>query len=322
MSSTTTISVGNVKANLPILTGQANFRRWYNTWFVVLRGAEYWPVISDAQDKETRPVTGPNEKTADFLMRQKSYDTRNDAAHAALLAGLSEDLQGLVSSCAMEEESARVAMRLIKEKIDHETTTSTLELFNNFLALKMEEGEYITDHLSRFETSFQHLHSRCCESVRPEAKALKTFLSVEEVKIMCLFRSLPSSLENVIDNLSTKDNIKNADVNKRLLDLHSTKLPINNSSSSKAYFTTKDNSGKGKERQKECNWCKKLGFYYKGHVHSECRKLKAHKEQGMTEKGHRDKSETDSHQKPKTYIYIHAGELSPFGMSISGGLDY
>ena len=70
-------------------------------------------------------------------------------------------------------------MRLLKEKFDYETTTSTLELFNSFLELKMEEGEAITDHLSHYETSFQHIYSRCAELTRPEAIALKSFLSVE-----------------------------------------------------------------------------------------------------------------------------------------------
>lgn len=186
-SSTIPITVGSLKANLPILTGQANFRRWYNSWFIVLRGAEYWQVVSDGKDKETRPVVDDKGQSEKVLEQQKNYDRRNNATHAALLAGVSEELQDIVSSCATEDESARVAMRLLKEKFDNETTTSTLELFNNFLELKMEEGEAITDHLSRFESWFCHIYSRCAESTRPEAIALKSFLSVEQVKVMCPF---------------------------------------------------------------------------------------------------------------------------------------
>ncbi|KAI0991728.1 hypothetical protein K3495_g16459, partial [Podosphaera aphanis] len=241
-STTTPICIGNVRANLPILTGQSNYRRWYNAWFVVLRGAKYWSVVNDGPGKECRPSALKNkendEKEEDLLRRIEEYDERNDIAHAALLSGVSEELQEIVGGCALEPESARVAMRRLKTKFDHETTTSTLHLFKNFIQLKMDEGESVSDHISRFETSFEHLYSRCCISSRPEAAALRVFLSVEEVKIMCLFLSFPPSFENVIDNLSTKENLRYADVNNRLLDLSSNKSSTSPSaaSSSKAYF--------------------------------------------------------------------------------------
>jgi hypothetical protein len=211
--STTEITVGSLKATLLILDGQANYRRWSNTWFVVLRGADYWPVISGDDDEKEYPPTDETEK--------RKYTRRNDAAHATILGGVSPERQDLVSSCAREAESARVAWKILKDKFDHETTTSTLDLFNNFLDLEMEDGDAISDHLSKFETTYQHILSRCYESKRAEAKALNSFLSIEEVKVMCLFRSLPPSLENVVDNISTKENLHFSDVNKRPLDLHS-----------------------------------------------------------------------------------------------------
>ena len=223
MSTTCSVTVGAQKANLPILVGQSNFRRWYKAWFIALRGAKYWPVVSDGKDKDLRPVQRKDEKYEDYLQRLENYDDRNNAAHAALLAGVSDELQEIVCSCGDQPESARVAMRILKDKYDYETTTPTLQLFKNFIQLKMDEGEPIGDLISRFETLFSHVYSRCSESSRPEATALKDFLSVEEVKVMCLFLSLPPSMENIIDNLSTKENVKFADVNKRLLDLSATK---------------------------------------------------------------------------------------------------
>jgi hypothetical protein len=102
-------------------------------------------------------------------------------------------------------ESARVAWNLLKEKFDHKTTTSTLDLFNNFLDLQMEDGSPISDHISKYESSYHHILSRCVGSKRAEAKAQHGFLAIEEVKIICLFRSLPQLLENIVDNLSTKN---------------------------------------------------------------------------------------------------------------------
>jgi hypothetical protein len=116
-------------------------------------------------------------------------------------------------------EFARVTWNLLKEKFDYETTTSTLDLFNNFLDLKMEDWSPISDHILKYESSYQHILSRCAGSKRAEAKALHGFLAIEEVKIMCLFRSRPQSLENIVDNLPTKESLKYADVNKWLMDL-------------------------------------------------------------------------------------------------------
>ena len=121
-----------------------------------------------------------------------------------------------------------------------------------------------------------YVYSRCSESSRPEATALKDFLSVEEVKVMCLFLSLPPSMENIIDNLSTKENVKFADVNKRLLDLSATKI-TSIPSSNKAYSV--ENTNTRGEKILECTWCKKHGGKYKGHVHSKCLKLQKHLEQ-------------------------------------------
>ncbi|KAI0995990.1 hypothetical protein K3495_g12191 [Podosphaera aphanis] len=85
-------------------------------------------------------------------------------------------------------------------------------------------------------------------------------------------------MENIIDNLMTKDSTKFANVNKQLLDLQSQKTANGSNSSSKACFAAKDSSPSQVKRKKECNRCKKRGENYQGHVHSECRKLKAFKE--------------------------------------------
>lgn len=187
MSTNAVVILGNQKANLPILVGQSNFRRWYKAWHIALRGAKLWTVISDGDDKETRPVKRKEESREEYDIRLERYNDRNDAAHSALLNGVSDDLQELVCSCDEEPESARVAMRLLKEKYDYETTTSTIQLFKEFSELRMGEGDAISNHITLFETAYPHIYSRCSGSTRPEAIALRNFLSVEQVKVMYLF---------------------------------------------------------------------------------------------------------------------------------------
>lgn len=150
----TTVSINDIKSGLPTLHGPSNFRRWYNTWYVSLHGARLWSVVNDGDKKESRPSKVKRESTESIEALQMSYDKRNDAAHALLVSGVSEELQDLVSSVADEQESARVAMRLLKTKLDHEMTTSTLNLFTNFLDLKIDDGDDLSTHLSNFDTSF------------------------------------------------------------------------------------------------------------------------------------------------------------------------
>jgi hypothetical protein len=57
------------------------------------------------------------------------------------------------------------------------------------------------------------------------------------------------------------------------MDLQTMQSIASSSISLKAYIA------KTKLKQKECTWCKKQGHKrYTGHVHTDCRKLKAHKE--------------------------------------------
>ncbi|KHJ34650.1 hypothetical protein EV44_g2441 [Erysiphe necator] len=95
-----------------------------------------------------------DETNDEYNMRLERYNDRNDAAHSAILNGVSDDLQELACSFDEELESARVAMRLLKDKYDYETTTSTIQLFKEFSELKMAEGDLISHHITQFETAY------------------------------------------------------------------------------------------------------------------------------------------------------------------------
>lgn len=146
----------------------------------------------------------------------------------------------------------------------------------------MNDGQSISQQISQFETAYARFYSRCASSSRPEAVALRSFLSVDQVKAMYLFLSLPYSFNNIIDNLTTKEDLIFADVNRRLLDLNSIK-PIDTPSNSKAYFG--NNSPSNDKIPLECNYCRKHGVNYKDHVHNKCRKLQVYLEQKSKSKG-------------------------------------
>ena len=87
----------------------------------------------------------------------------------------------------------------------------------------------------------------------------------------------------------------------------SSKSSLVNNSSSETYLTINEspiNKYFNKRKKiKECNWCKKLGHYYQGHVHSECRRLKDQKEK---EKNERDEKTYQAHTVLRTNHIISA----------------
>ncbi|KAI0999860.1 hypothetical protein K3495_g8340 [Podosphaera aphanis] len=108
------ISVGSFKANLPVLSSQSHYRTWAQTWQVLLMGSDYWGVVTDfAGDKETRPPMADDKATVETnrarSLEIKAYDKKNNSTLAAILAGVSTELQRIVVSFVAQEESARLA---------------------------------------------------------------------------------------------------------------------------------------------------------------------------------------------------------------------
>jgi hypothetical protein len=113
------------------------------------------------------------------------------------------------------------------------------------------------------------------------AKALHTVTQSDEAKAAFLLCSLPSSMENVIDNLQTKTNLTYSEVFGRLLDLGAGK---STDGDDKAYRSFAGPTGSGNGNGKECTWCKSKKDTYQGHLYSECRKLKAHQKKKKEKK--------------------------------------
>jgi len=100
--------------------------------------------------------------------------------------------------------------------------------------------------------------------------------------------SLPPSLDNVVDNLQTKLDLTYDQVFARLLDLNVANK--SNSADDKAYSSNQGDKGKNRDNGKECTWCKSKKDNFKGHLYTECRKLKAH------QKNKKEKKEASAKQ--------------------------
>lgn len=97
-------------------------------------------MVNDGFDKGTRPTHVKGESMENLNKRLEKYDKRNDAAHATLLAGISEDLHDFFSACVLKPRICPSRHAFIERRFDHETTTISFLVFKKYFEIRSEEG--------------------------------------------------------------------------------------------------------------------------------------------------------------------------------------
>ena len=93
----------------------------------------------------------------------------------------------------------------------------------------MEYTDVLTDHISSYQQKHTYTTERC-RSANDQApyRHLLEYLKCDETTTRHLLMSLPSSMDNIVDNLQSKDALTYVNVRSRLLDLSgSTNLSSN-----------------------------------------------------------------------------------------------
>lgn len=106
----------------------------------------------------------------------------------------------------------------------------------------------------------------------------------DDVKGSFFLATLPDTMDNVIDNLSTRNITAFADIEPKILDI-SEKHSLDSVDSSTAYAarqsTVRDNR-RGRlasvYQPQGCTWCQKHNLTFVGHVYTNCNELRKHKE--------------------------------------------
>ena len=101
-------------------------------------------------------------------------------------------------------------------------------------------------------------------------------------------------MDNIVDNVQTKETIVYEDVRAKLPDLSAKRTVAGNSKT--AYRVQKPSDapkGSGPGREKDCNWCRKRKMRSQGHTWNECRKLNAHNAKQKEEKAQQVSPDTE-----------------------------
>ncbi|KAL2395076.1 Retrovirus-related Pol polyprotein from transposon TNT 1-94 [Exophiala dermatitidis] len=250
-------------ASLPKLAPRGdNYSEWRPSWTLAFRYAKLWDVVSG---KKTR--TEEN---------QEQWEEDDTKALVMLLSAVHTDLTLTVTGY----DTSAKAWAALAERFDRDTGNSTIYLFRNITTLRYKDGDDLQKHLDEFHGLWQKMQKRCQSSNQEVAKAMRPVFDSDQVKGSFFLATLPDTMDNIIDNLNTKEISKFVDIEPKMLDIAEKHLHA--AEPQAAYYTsTARTHPKGKQNiqgkeQVECTWCRKHNLTFVGHVYTNCEHLKQH----------------------------------------------
>lgn len=169
--------------------------------------------------------------------------------------------------------------------------------------MKKTDAKSWTEHIAEFESRWTNVNSKVSTATntsKPWIQGLQLAFSDAEFKAHLLLRTLPPNMDNIVDNLLTKETLSYTDVRTKLLDLSHDLTPAG--SALATYQKPKKSTNKGKSTAsasssgssplrpgippaKECSYCWKRHLPSRGHQHTECAVLKKAFEEKKTAGG-------------------------------------
>jgi len=252
------------------LRGATNYHTWRSiaTTFLDIMGV--WDVVTGKTPKPDGTDTIAEASWVHLSQRAKGF----------ILLNIDRGLMPLISAAP----DAQTAWAKLEEKFDRKTPTSLHALLKTIVTLRCSNKREIAAHIEKYDELWQRLLERTSEATSRSKDANTTSKDVLEAVLLPLansevakgaffLTSLPSTLDNVVDNITTKESATYSEVCTRLLDLYPSEQPADNNTAFAAVNNNHNDKGKRKE-QKVCTYCKSKGFRGLGHLVAECRTRK------------------------------------------------
>jgi len=270
--------------SIPKLSGSENYRTWRDISEYVLQLFNCWDLVVGTEEIPEEETDDEGDVTN--FEKIDEYRDRYQYASAYFLETIEPQWLILLAT----HKTPPAIWQAFEDKFARENTSSFFDQLNSVFDTKYDTLDLLSDHINKYDTLWNRLHLRCSTATSSDRYTLPfAFQSVfesPEAKAAILLRSLPESMNNIVDNLQTKEDLTYDHVYNKLMDL---KVPTAvNSADNKAYKSA-DVRGKGKETRrepsrkgptattKECTYCKKHfpTARSEGHTWNECSKLKA-----------------------------------------------
>ena len=276
-------------SSIPKLSGSENYRTWRDISEYVLRLFNCWNIVLGTEEIPEEEIDGDgdviNEDPIDGFQNRYQY------ASAYFLETI--EPQWLILLATHKTPSA--IWQAFEDKFARENTSSFFDQLNTVFDTRYDTATPIAEHINAYDTYWNRIQLRCSAATPYDRYALpfvfKSVFESPEAKAAILLRSLPESMNNIVDNLQTKEDLTYDHVYNKLMDLRS---PTSGNSEGDKAYKTAIVKGKGREQQrsgrsatpKECTYCKKHypSARSEGHAWNECSKLKADNQKKKNEK--------------------------------------
>ena len=260
----------------------SNYSVWKNSAKIILDALGVWGVTSGTEKKPE-------------VDHHENWSRKNKYARMILLTLISEEFQLIIG----QSEDASKAWKDLEDTLDCRNVLSAFHALNALLSMQKSESTAITAHLHSYEQNWNRLVEKVGATTQGDElclHGLSLCCQDQKMKANLLLRTLPKSMDNIVDNLQSKADLSYNDVRTRLLDLN-----VSTSSSADVLFVKRhkkdrgnrgNNSGgrgnnsnnRGSDNQQEkrkgippkdeCSYCWKRSLPSKGHLHNDCSVLK------------------------------------------------
>ncbi|KAK4084477.1 uncharacterized protein Triagg1_957 [Trichoderma aggressivum f. europaeum] len=277
-------------SSLPQLTSKGdNYADWRPAWKIAFEWCEIWDVIDQkpptAATAAATATDDPAATAAAAIVAAAANEKRkkdNNKAMVMLMSAVHADHLPMITTAA----TAHQAWTSLQDRYDRDTAHSTIHQFRHLTSMRYDDQDDLVAHLDTFHQAWSHLERRCRSSSQELAKNLTPVFSSEAIKGSFFLSTLPESMDNIINNLSSRNINKFIDIEPEMLDIAQRRAQP---ADEKAMYTK--TAARGKQRanvprqsptsgnQCECTWCRKRNFTFVGHLYTECPRLAEYKKQ-------------------------------------------
>jgi len=197
----------SIKILNPTLLRTENYAVWRLEAVIHLDNADVWEVVSGSEPK---PTTDPHD----------NWKRKNRQARSLLIALVTSEYKNLIGT----HENASEAWKVLENTLDRKSVSSTIYPINQVLYMQKDESKTWNEHIAEFESRWTNANSKVATTTTDSKAWIRGFqlvFSDEEFKAHLLLSTLPSTMDNIVDNFRTKETLSYSDVRTRLLDLSS-----------------------------------------------------------------------------------------------------
>ncbi|RKF83297.1 hypothetical protein GcM3_014032, partial [Golovinomyces cichoracearum] len=262
--------------NIIRLDGQDTYNLWASTMTAIFRSLKLHETVIQGL---LPPLNASDDEV-------KAYHCLNDSALAIIIQVVNPD----VLKCIVDMDTPHLMWLHLKSLYQRNTAYALVHQLGSLcqLAWTFDTSKPISEFIQRFESEWFQLHRLARDSTDSYRQEFGTFLGNDKAKRDFLLGMLSRHCKNVVDNLTTKDDLSFTDVKQRLLDCDYE----SNNSALLTREASKPGKVKGQRKQgrnwrkpervqkavTECTYCRKHHpSLPRNHLYTDCNRLKEYR---------------------------------------------